>query len=374
MFKWQKKSIEQEMQNTYKLYKYSDFIYDKNIEKEISLLIREVRSSFKPSLKKENSTTDTATLLNMFPVIEELKYFYNNDVCVSVATSIALIRKTKFDLRVHSYYLEGAILRIANAWEYLFIILNQFLGVQMVVGTDLRDSIIEAKCHDIRFEKHGNGYKPIITRLPDEVVDRIKPLIKKEQKLFDISIRPRNNRFHKAVKKMYSKHNNIQYIFDIYYSDDVKELINIRHEIVHRRPIGARGSISPIDIVPVQGISFDPKGWFEFEGIDSLLKKNLYALRTSIQMLIDIVFNNDLPNLKGNENETFIVYKVECNNCNKELLINDISIDFFKNMNEKPICPYCKKRNTNIGELMEVHDQYYFNNLTSYSEFILDYI
>lgn len=361
------------IENTYRLYKYSDFLYDETVDSEISSLLKTYRDSFEPNLLNENHTFDNASALSLFPLTEEIKYYYNNDLCISVSTSISLYRKTNFKLREHSFHLENSIFRIANIWEYLFICLNQFLGVQMIVGHDLRNKIIEAKCHNIDFIKHGNGYKPIVTRLPEDIIDEIKPDIKRKQKLFDISTISKKNRFHKQVKRKYSSHENLQYIFDLYYCDEVKSLINIRNEIVHRRPICAKGSVAPLDFMPAQGISFNPNGWFNYEDIDVLLEKNIFALRGAVQMLIDLIFTNDIPNLKGNGNETFLVYKVKCNNCGKRLLINDITVETYEATDLEIICPHCNSADTTVGDTMEVHDQYYVDNIRCYGEFMMDY-
>lgn len=355
------------------MYKYSEFIYSEKVENEISTLLKNHRDNFKPKLLNKNCTTDNAKLFGLFPIMEELKHYYNNELCVSIATCIAVERNIEFDLKTHSYYAESAIIRIANIWEYLFIVLNQFLGIQMIVGRDLRQSIIEAKCHNIEFIKHEGGYKPKITRLPEDVIEKIKPLLKKEQKLFDISVKAQNNSFHKQVKKKYSRNENLQFIFDLYYCDVVKEIISIRNEIVHRRPLSAKGSVAPIDFLPTQGISYDPKGWFDFKDLGIKLEKNIYALKAAIQMLIDLIFSNDIPNLKENEDNTFFVYKVSCKCCNKVLLINDFTVKNFQENNMNIICPYCEKDDTVTGDIMEVHDNYYFENIYEYTEFLIKY-
>ncbi|WP_053957003.1 hypothetical protein [Inediibacterium massiliense] len=372
-FKRKEKERDKEVYKTHKMYDIEEFIFDDKIKKQVSEILKTYRDDFKPNLLKENSTTDTAMLLRTTPLIEELKYFYNNDLCIAVATSFAVLKSTNFNLRTHAYYAENAIFRISNIWEYLFIILNEFLYTDLIIGRELRNEIIEAKCHNIDFVKHGNGYKPVITRLPDDIIDEIKPTIKNENKLFNISLKGKKNSFLKAFKKMYTSNKNLQFILDLYDNKDVKKIIDLRNKIVHGRPLGAKFSVASVDIMPAQGVNIDPQGWYDLKGLHDKLEKNLSAIRTAIQRTIDIIFTNDLSNQKVNEGKFFFVYKVKCNNCSKKLMINDFAVDYFKEEKESIICPHCRGTNTTIGEKVEVHDRYYFSNVRDYREFILKY-
>ncbi len=359
--------------NTQKIYEISEFIFDDKIKGNVKRLLKGFRDEFEPNIFNEYSTTDKGMLLATIPLIEELKSYYNNDLCISVATSVAILKDTEFNLKTHAYYLENALMRINSSWEYLNIILNVFLHTELIVGTDSRDRIIEAKCHNIDFIKHKGGYKPIVTPLSDEVINEIKPILKKEYKLFKISPKSKNNKFYKIIKKMYSSNYNLETIRSLYTCNDVKDIIELRNEFVHRRPLGAKFSVAPIDFMPNQGISINQKGWYDFKDIDIKLEKNLSALRTAIQTLINIIFNNDVPNLKVNEDEKFYVYIVKCNKCEKELLINDCTVTVFEKNKQLIICPYCKSDDTIIGEKMEVHDRFYYSNLIEYNEFIFKY-
>ncbi|WP_242396688.1 hypothetical protein [Clostridium butyricum] len=371
--KWFKKKYESEKDyNTHKIYDIDEFVFDEEIKRNVSLFLKKYRDEFKPNLLNDSCTTDKAMILATLPLIEELKSYYNNDLCISVATSVEVAKRTKFNLRTHAYYAENALVRICNTWEYLFIILNQFLDTDLIVGNDVRNKVIEAKCHNIDFVKSKSGYKPVITPLADNVIEEIKPILKKKHKLFKISTKKKANSFHKAFKKKYSVNDNLQIILQIYYGDDVKEMIELRNEFIHRRPLGAKFSVAPIDFIPAQGIDINPKGWYDFQKLDEKLEKNLSIIRTAIQMLVDIIFSNDVPKLKINESKTFFAYKVWCNNCSRELLINDCTVECFKNHDSSLICPYCKKNDTVVNEKIEVHDRYYFSNIKEYNEFIFE--
>lgn len=359
--------------NTLEFYDLEEFIFDDEIRKTINRLLKRYRDQFSPKLLRENHTSDKCMMLAMLPLTEELKNYYNNDLCLSVATSIAIARNTKFNLRTHAYYSENALYRINNAWEYLKIILSEYLHTELIVGTDLRSKIIDAKCHNIDFIKQDNGYKPIITRLPEDIIDEIKPKIKKSNTLFNISTTRKNNTFHKTIKKKYVANEYIDAISDLYNCEDVKEIIELRNEVVHRRSLGAKFSVAPLDFMPAQGIDLNPNGWYEFKDLDIKLEKNLSAIRKAIQILIDIIFTNEVPNLKIHEGMKFFVHKVECLSCTKELLINDKTIKTFQDNDMILICPYCKGDKIKVNEKIEVHDRYYFSNIREYNEFLFNY-
>lgn len=359
---------------THKRFNIDEYIFDNEVKNSVEKLFSIYRDEFNPKLLNEETTTDRGMVLNCLPLIEELKYFYNNDLCLSVATSISISRNTNFNLRTHAYYVENALTRISNSWEYLFIILNQFYQTDLIVGHDIRNNIIKAKCNNIEFIKKGKGYKIEIHPLPDKQIEEETPLLEKEYKLFNISINKKKNVFSKTLKQKYTSNNRLQSLIDIYFSEEVKEAIDLRNEVTHRRSLGSKYTMAPLDFIPGQGVSINQKGWFSFKDIDIKLEKNLVAMRQAIQLMIEIIYSNDVPNLKSNESSTFFVYKIKCNNCTKLMLINEFVVEYFVDANETPlICPNCSSIDTNVGEKMEVHDRYYYSNLQEYNNFLFKY-
>lgn len=358
---------------THKNFNINEFIFDNEIKISVENLLLEYRDEFRPKLLKKETTTDFGMVMTCSPLIEEIKYYFNNDLCLSVATSIAISRNTDFNLRTHAYYVENAIIRISNCWEYLFIILNQFYQTDLIVGHDIRDKIIYTKCHDIKFIKKGEGYKIKVTSLPDNQIEEIKPDLEKEHKLFNISINKKKNIFTRILKKKYTVNDSLQSLLDIYFSEEVKEVIALRNEMVHRRSLGAKYTMAPLDVIPGQGVSVNQQGWYSFKEIDIKLEKNLVAIRQAIQLMINIIFSNEVPNLSVNGNLTFFVFKVKCNNCTKILLINDIILKGLESIKISAICPNCNSKDTDVGEKMEVSDRYYYSNLIEYNNFLFDY-
>ena len=361
-----KKDLEnKELFNIHRLFDVDEFIFD-DVKKTVNEKMDNYRDKFLPNYDEKNVTSDNGMWLKIVPLIEELKFYYNNDFCLSIALSIAISESDKFNLRTHSYYYENALFRIESAWEYLFIVLNEFLQTELAVGIDIKEAKMEASCHKIDFVKHGNGYKVVATKLPDEVINEIKSELNKNNILFSISQNNKSNSFLKECKKKFTMNDRIKKLFDTYKSDEVKKIIQIRNEVMHRRPLGAKFSVEPSEIVPGQCVGIKPTGWFDITKLPHLLEKNVSALKFAIQILVDIIFNNDVPNSKVNGDKEFFVYKVHCMDCDKEFLINDFTVEYFEKENLKLLCPFCSSKNTKVGNKQEVHDRYYFSNIMEY--------
>lgn len=364
---------ENQVQLTHKNYPIDDFIFDEKLKESIAKKLSKYRDDFKGSSSNEKIPADLAMLMYIVPLVEELKYYYNNDLCFSVAKCISASEEGPLDLRTHSYYYENALFRFACFWEYLFIILNEFLQTELIVGHDTRNKIIEAGCHEIRFEKHGQGYKVVSYPISDELRKDIEPKLRKSKMLFNISQKKGSNTLFKAIKKQYSRTDRIQHLFDLYKCNEVKSIIELRNEIVHRRTLGSKFSIGPSDVFPGQCVDIKPSGWYDIRNLPDLLEKNLYVTRDALKTIVEILFFNEVPNSKENENKIFYGFEVKCNNCDAELCINEISVGFFIDSNQPLVCPKCKSTDTVINNKRVVNERYYFSNFKSYTDMLVEY-
>lgn len=359
--------------DTHRIYNIEAFIFDDIIKETVLEHLSKFRDEFKPRGTKNSYTMDNGVWLQAIPLLQELEYYYNNDICISAATSIAIIKNAKYNLRTFSFYYENALFRISNAWEYVHIILNQILGTDFIVGEDIRKSIINAKCHNIQFKRYKRGYRTEVKPLNADEKKAAMAIAEKENKLLKVSANLKKSTFHRFLKKKLAINERLQHIFDIFYSEDVNELIKLRNEAVHRRPLGAKYSVSPDNIFLGQCISIDPCGWYQYHDSEVLLEKNIYALRKVIGELLDIVFNNDLPNTKNNEGKHFYMQPVYCNDCKKRLVLPDVTVEYFQLHNMNLLCPNCKTKNVSVldEEKSEVSDSFYFRHLHHYNEEIV---
>lgn len=352
--------------NTHKIYNIDNFVINNNIRKIINKRLLEYRSEFNRQMRNEGIATDNGMLLYILPLFEELKYYYNNDLCISVAECITISENASYDLRIHSYHYENAILRIARAWEYLSIILNEFLQTGLVAGYDIKNQLIEFACGEIEFKKEGKGYKIVTHSCSEDVRESIEKQMKKDKKVLQISQNNRNNSLLKTIKKKYAITDNIQCILDLYKCNEVKEIISLRNEILHRRPLSARFSLAKGDIFPGQCVDINPNGWCDIKKLPIIIEKSTYAIKEAIEILHMIIFYNEVPNSKKNKDVQFKCYEAKCNNCNSDMLINEIIVEIFNRSNNYILCPKCKSKDTIIKGKKVVNERYYFSNFKEY--------
>ena len=332
------------------------------------------RSRFEIMHGKVNRISpDTGMFLYILPLIEQLKNYYNDELCISAALCKAAF-ENDCSLKVRAYYCENVIFRLESIWEYLFITLSEYLHTDLVVGYDIKDEMIEAKCHDIRFVKHEDGgMKPIITPLEPKARENIKENLKRELKIFKISQKNRSNSVYRSIKRKYCINDRIQAIFDLYKSPPVNEIVNLRNEIIHRRPLGAKQSMGKLGFMPGQAVNINKNGWYDVNKLPELIDQNLDSVKSAIQILYELTFFNDVPNTIENKDKEFFVYNINCSDCLKPSVIADIHIEKSKESDLPLICPWCKSEKINIHEQEKVNERFYYSNLNDYLKILISH-
>jgi len=359
--------------NTHKVYAIDEFLFNKKLKKELCKYLELYRCDFNIEKNGEKIAGDKGMFMYTSPLFQELKYYYNNDVCIAISECIVISKKKQYDLRTHSYYYENSIFRVARIWEYLFIILSEFLQTGLIVGFDIKEHLRETSCHNISFIKHENGYKVVTKPLSENLKAEALEQFKNEKKEFRISQYKKSNYLLKALNKNYDITDNIENLLDVYKCEEVKEIIRLRNEIIHRRPLAAKFSIGECDILPGQCLDIKPNGWYDISTLPNLLEKNLYATKEAIKILHKILFYNEVPNSKGKKDVKFECFEVKCNNCKSELLINDTIVDIFMSKNKSIICPNCKSEDVSLNQKRIVNERYYSSNYKEYLDMIMEY-
>lgn len=313
---------------------------------------------------------DTGMFIYILPLIEEIKSYYNNDLCISAAMCKAAFDNNS-SYKVKAYYCEGVIFKLESVWEYLFIILSEYLHTELVVGYDIKEDLINAKCHNIWFNKTVAGVEPEVT--PVETSEKIQIIerLQKELKVFKIAQKNKSNTVYKTIKRKYCISDRIQAIFDLYKSPAVNEIVNLRNEIIHRRPLGAKFSMGKLSIAPGQAVCIDNKGWYDINKLPELIEENLKSVRMAIQILYELIFLNDVPNTLKNKDKIFYAYNIKCNKCLKASVIADMHVEEIKkNSSLSLICPWCKSEDISIDEKETVNEQFYFSNVIDYMKIL----
>ena len=258
-------------------------------------LLDRYRCEFKIKPKNINIASDKCMMFYTFPLIDELKRYYNNELCISSSISKVVCEDNNKDIREKAYHCENIIFRFESAWEYLFIILSEFLQTNLIIGHDIKDDIIEAKCNYIEFIKHGSGYKVKTTPVDSEKRKEIEDYLNSNLKIHKIAQKNKNNSVYKAIEENYCMNERMQIIFNLYKSAEVKKVVDLRNEVVHRRSLGARFSMGKGDISPGQAVFIDNSGWYPINNLPNLIEKNLEAIRNAIYTLYEMIFYNDVP-------------------------------------------------------------------------------
>lgn len=356
---------------THRNYEVQEFIFDDDSKRNVEEYVNKYRSSFVGKTDREYVVRDWSMEIVGIPLFEELKYFYNNDVCLSCAICLSIMGTNKYNLRTYAYYYENAVHRIEAVWEYAHILLAQILDLELVVGKDIQDTNIKYRSGTWDFVENENGYTPIFQPYKGKKLEEAIEVAKEDNILLNISTKKKKSIFHKVLKKKISINERVGKIQELYYSEEACEMHRIRNEMVHRRPLGAMFSVGPSMIGLGQSICIDSKGWFDFKEKDVLLEKNISIVREAIQTIQDIIVNHDIPNMKENEGETYFLANCSCPLCGDNISVPRDVYDYLQDKAKKVPCPNCWKKGLIKNEDIQVNDKYYNQMLWEYSEEII---
>lgn len=356
---------ENEIHRDYELY---EFIFDDCIKGKVEKQVDKYRSCFNVKLDSEYTVRDLSMEITWVPLFEELKYFYNNDVCVSCAICLAIMESGKYNLRTFAYYYENAVHRIEEVWEYVHILLGQILDLELVVGKDIQDTNIKYRSGTWEFVESDNGHTPIFHPYKGKRLKEALEVAKRDNILLNVSSNKKKSVFHKILKKKMSINERVGKIQELYFSEEACEMHKIRNELVHRRPLGAKFTVGPCLIGPGQAVCINPCGWFEFKDKDVLLEKNISIIREVLQTIHEIICNHDLPNTKKNEEKKYFCARCSCPSCSDNIVIPVEMYDFFKDRELKVPCPNCWKNGINKVGDMQVDDRFYYQLFWQYNE------
>lgn len=363
-----------EENNIHRNYELQEFIFDDEIRDTTEIKIKKYRSDFAVKTDKDYAVNDINAVLRWMPLFEELKYYYNNDVCIACAVCLSVMETNKYNLRTYAYYYESAVHRIEAVWEYVHILLGEILGLELVVGKDIYESNIKYRTGTWDFVKKDGSYNLIFKPYTGKKLEAAIEAAKKENILLNISSNRKKSIFHKNLKKKISINSNLGKIQELYFSEEACEMHRIRNEMVHRRPLGSKFTVGPFVIGPGQAICVNPEGWFSFKDKDILLEKNLYIIRDVLHTIQEIIYNHDLPNTKVNESEEYICVRCKCPSCNGNIIVPKIVFDYFSERNLKVPCARCGKNGLILLEEFQVDDRFYYELIWQYNEAIAKHL
>lgn len=349
-------------------YELQEFIFDDVIKEKAEELLLKYRSTFTAKKDSEYTVNDLEMIFSWIPLFEELKYYYNNDVCVSCAICLSVMENCKYNLRTYAYYYENAVHRIEASWEYAHILMNDILGLELAVGKDIQEKNIMFRSGTWEFVESENGFKPKFHLHKGEKLKEVREEAKRENVLLNLSLNKKKSVFHKLLNRKMSINDRVSKINELYFSDEASELHRIRNEFVHRRSLGAKFSVGPSLVGPGQSICIDPNGWFDFKGKKDLLEKNISIIREVIQTIQDIIYNHDVPNTKEYENEVFFCTISKCPSCDRVVEVPKELFEFFIDRSLNVPCSCCWKKGLIKIEDIIVDNRHYFQLLLRWGE------
>ena len=330
---------------------------------KIEKLYRRYTSDF---ITKEEKKHRSMMCYFAYPLVDELKNLYNNELSLSASIAEILCDSKKINLRVRAFHIENAFMRIVSVWDYIFLALNQYMQTELIASRYNKEEIIKASCYYKIAVKEKEAIRIVNKPMEDEKQDEIRKKLKKELVVITA------NNLHKCIKEKYAYNENIEKIFDLYKSEPVNEMKKVRNDIVHSGNLGANFSIIPSDMVANQAMSNKN---IDFVNIKKIISENMNVVKNAIEILLDFIINDRIPNRKENENKIYYFHKCKCKDCGT---INYYTDEIFHMLDKNLglICSKCNSFNTislNEKEKISepVHDNMYIDYLEKMKE-VLD--
>ena len=345
------------------------FVNNQNHKKKIENLMENYRNKFE-IIKGSNTLCGSGGMSEHQLVVELINYF-NNDICISAAIFNGINNyNDEYEFKVIAYYADNISVKIISAWDYLFQILNQYLGTNLLGDYRTRDRIVAFLMNPPEFIKDGDDVKVNYKNLPQDKVNEIYARTIKEKRVLQVD--KKNRQLKKSLKNMdLSITPDIQKIFELYREDDLEVLkAQVRNDIIHKRSLTFNISINSAELFPMVGISSAINGWYNFNDLSVLIEKNLLILTKGIQILNEIIFYDKYPNSKENEGKEFVVRNFKCNSCNKEQYVVKDLVEELKKVGYKYTCINCGNEMVDTGEYKVNERSYYFTKFENIKDIL----
>lgn len=304
--------------------------------------------------------------LYAYPLVDELKKLYNNELALSASTAQVLCGNKKISVRVKAFHIENAFTRISSIWDYIFIAINEYMQTELIASRHNKEEIIKSACI-YKIPIVENDITRIISQPMEE--EKQKEIQKKLRKQLVVIT---GSKLHKCIKDKYSYSEDLEKIFNLYESGAVNEMKELRNDITHSGNLGANFSITSSDFISNQAMSSKN---VDFNSIRNIIIENMSIVKQAIEILNEFIINDKIPNRKGNENKEYYINQCKCNDCG---CINCYADEIFGMVEKKLnlICLECGSLNVDANsneknKISEpVHDDILIRNIEKMSEIL----
>ncbi|PHF65851.1 hypothetical protein [Priestia aryabhattai] len=314
-------------------------------------------------------------LIELIDILEELFNYFHNDILVSAATFETVKLQPSYTIKTIGYHAENTLSRIVSLWDYLFILLNEYLGTQLLASYQIRDKILKAEFIDFTFVKSDEGtYNALVKPINLSKIEKMLHIKKLSPslKVFKLHKNNKNNNMYRAFKKEFQPTSKIDDLFALYKQHSESTCKEIRNEIIHQRSLGFAVSFSGnLMDLPIRRpvVNINRNGWKDFDELFSDVETNLNLLFQGLNKLYKILKDDDFPNALSLNGRVFTLRNYYCKNCSSTFSIpEELSEDILKKF---IVCPKClshkqvKKQNTET-----THERDYYDRLVGSLELI----
>lgn len=270
------------------------------------------RRNFGESLKDADKTDIGLIACIVYVLLKQLEDYYNNDICMSTSIATILLKKKQLRKEVKAYFAENAIFRLITFWDYYYLVINEYLQLGFVADNQVRQSLIQKACMATQFVRTDKGYSLVQVPLKPEKQSEIK----RDLKITVLS----KEKLKRKLTRDFALTERFVGIIKLMDSDCIEDLKTIRHQVIHRRSLGAGFSVD-VDMIFGQTLQSKPGGWTDFNNLSKIIEENLRTVGNALEVLHQVIQLDERPNSKGNENIEYFVYHTVCEKCGNENIL-----------------------------------------------------
>ncbi len=322
---------------------YKDYLIKEKDEKILLSKLELYRNKFHLAHEKGRMTNilDFVTYAGLF---WELFNYYNNDICIDVAKFLTMLESTEnYNFRVIMSLIDSLSIKICSCWEYMFQILNHYYALDLNSMELNKEKIDNLYAKKMIFVSEGKITRIEYVDWTEEEKEIVTKEIFKKKKVLHVGGKAKGLK-KEIRKKGYVISERFQKISVLYSQESVEKMKKfVRNIVMHKKSASFVYAIGEIDnIIPNEGINFCRSGWITGNEFKEMLLENIAILKESLQIAYDIVSLGDKLVHIGNENKTYEIVLLQCNNCKKSINMTDSFYELMVGMDGQVRCPMCK--------------------------------
>ncbi len=296
--------------------------------------------------------------LYAYPLVKQLLTYYNNELAMCAAVSKVICNSNKKTKKVKAFHLENTLTRIISIWDYIFVVLNEYLQLELIADQQLKEQIIEESIVYKMPIYYEDGIFSL-NRIPmdEEKQKEIRKKLSKELKVISPKI------LFETINSKYAKCKSIDDIFQLYNEDCIKQLKKIRNQVVHRSTLGADFDLVISDTFNAQALSSDIWTDEDFSEFTILIDNNMKIVGLALTQLYNFIRFDYFPNRIENKEKEYYLYYVKCKKCNE---INYFPEEIMKISSEGLMCTKCSSFDITVQRKVKVNEPVYEMKLINY--------